>query len=613
MLRLLILLITTIGVFNCVTINIGAAQSTNVLKNADFELSTTDWTIITSSETNSGTFKNGKASLMVSQAQPSWSGVSQVINMPEEIYTAEVSGWIKTQNIVSGKEFWEKAKIGIEIQDKYGFLINGYPPEVGQCEGNTNWTYYKHTYSIPKGAKQLKVFAFLANCTGTAWFDDLQVHFFNSRGDTLNAGEKPQPDFKDFEVLYSKEQLQNDFNDMVAHLKSHPSLYEFSPKEKFDTLISKHFYKINDSLNIKEFYRICAPIVAMAGCGHTVLNDKRFNVLPAFFYSPMQVYFEGNKMFVIKSNTSPSEITPGSEIIKINGKDVSEIYNTIYTIIPSDGYNNAGKRMLLNSWFNYYYALIYGSFDKYTITYKPLGMTDEKICSFTTADYVVTPKAEPDTIHCRDANLCFKIIKEKNTAIITIRSFEYYQQVDYFKKFVDDCFSTIQENKINNLIIDLRGGGGGDPNCSSYLLSYIIDKPIVYFNKEAKYYDNLKGNIIPNKKRFKGKPYILIDGGSFSSSGHLNALIKYHQVGIFVGQETGATYTCNAMVKNFILNHTKLSLDVAQGTYAVDIKPFPKDRGIIPDYDVQPKLNDIILGKDVVLDAAFRLILQKKD
>lgn len=597
----------------CFSINIVSAQSTNVLKNPNFELNTTDWTIINSVKIQTDTFKTGNASLMVSQTHPSWSGVSQVIYLPEEIYTAEISGWIKTKNVVRGKEIWEQARICIEIQDKYEFLINGYPPEIGQCEGNTNWTYYKNSYLIPKGAKQLKVFAFLANCTGTAWFDDLQVHFLNNKGDTLKAGEKPQPDFKDFKALYSKEQLQNDFNEMIVHLKSHPSPYEFLKKSKFDSLISNQYSKINDSLTINEFYTICAPIVAKVGCCHTVIKDKRRDALSPEFYFPMQVYFNQNRMFVIKSGTSLSELTPGSEIIKINDKDVSEIYNTIFTIIPTDGYNKAGKQMLLNWAFNYYYALIYGAFDKFTITYMPFGLIEKKICSFTTDDYVIAQKTKPDTIHCLDANLCFNLIKEKNTALITIRSFVYYQQVDYFKKFIDDCFIAIDENKIDNLIIDLRGGGGGDPYCSSYLLTYLIDKPIVYFNKEAKYYEDLKETINPNKKRFKGKPYILIDGGSFSTSGHLNALMKYHQVGQFVGQETGATYSCNAMVKNFTLNNTKLSLDVAQGTYAVDVKPFPKDRGIIPDYEVIPTLNDIISDKDVVLEMAFELITQKQD
>ncbi|MBO9699960.1 MAG: hypothetical protein J7604_07100 [Sporocytophaga sp.] len=217
-----------------------------------------------------------------------------------------------------------------------------------------------------------------------------------------------------------------------------------------------------------------------------------------------------------------------------------------------------------------------------------------------------------DSVKCYDANLCFKVLEDGNTAVITIKSFVYYDRLEYFKAFVDECFQKINEKCITNLIFDHRGIGGGDPYCSSYLLSYLINKPVKYFDKAHPYYDKLKVLMNPAENAFKGKLFILIDNGGGSTSGHLNALIKYHKLGLFIGQETCATYTCNAASKNFLLGYTKLELSVAQITNVVDVKPLPKNRGIIPDFEIKPSLEDVVFGRDAVMDYALRLINGKK-
>ena len=35
---------------------------------------------------------------------------------------------------------------------------------------------------------------------------------------------------------------------------------------------------------------------------------------------------------------------------------------------------------------------------------------------------------------------------------------------------------------------------------------------------------------------------------------------------------------------------------------------FPKNKGILPDYEIKPTLNDLIEGKDIVMDYVYELL-----
>lgn len=352
------------------------AQSKNVLKDPDFENNNNEWTILNVGDYQTEVVKSGSVAIKVSQVTPRFSGITQTIAFPERINRVEVSGWMKTENVVRGFSPYWMACIAVEIQDEYGQLAKEEVSLVGQQKGSTGWTFYKNSYEISKGASQIKVFGFLSNCTGTVWFDDLKVFFFNEAGDTLAAGLKSIEGNK--LPQYSKNQLQSDYLEMISYLKSHPALYEFTSEKEFEKLISLQYNKIKDSLNLTEFYSICSPVVSKAGCSHTLLIDRRLSILPASSFFPLHVYFENERMYVVKSNEIISELTPGSEIIEMNGKPVSEIYSMIYNSIPADGYNNSGKLWYLNNSFSYFYALYYGAQERYTLKYKPYNKEEVK-------------------------------------------------------------------------------------------------------------------------------------------------------------------------------------------------------------------------------------------
>jgi hypothetical protein len=107
---------------------------------------------------------------------------------------------------------------------------------------------------------------------------------------------------------------------------------------------------------------------------------------------------------------------------------------------------------------------------------------------------------------------------------------------------------------------------------------------------------------------FTGKLFILIDGGCFSTTGHLCALLKYHEVGVFLGTETGGSYACNDASQGHRLKHSGIELNLPNFTFRVAAVGLPRGGGIAPDHVIQPTIFDLIEGRDVVLEAALRLI-----
>ena len=159
----------------------------NVLKNPGFETKGKEWTIMNTGEWQSEVVHSGNYALKVSQKVVRFSGGTQTITFPPSIKKLEVSGWMKTQGVVFEPKyspFW-KASIAIAIEDSYGKAVGSVPAAVGQLTGNSDWTYFKNSYDIPEGGKQVRFCAFLSNCVGTTWFDDLEIKFITEENEQL--------------------------------------------------------------------------------------------------------------------------------------------------------------------------------------------------------------------------------------------------------------------------------------------------------------------------------------------------------------------------------------------------------------------------------------------
>jgi hypothetical protein len=148
-------------------------KSLNALHNGGFESGAEGWNFWGGVEDKQK--KSGKKALKVHNTKATWSGADQKILLPSNTFKILVGGYIRTQDVVMGKENWEQARISVEFHDHAGNMVGGYPPVTGQFYKTNDWTWVQQTYFPPEGAKSLKVTCALGNAMGTAWFDDLKV------------------------------------------------------------------------------------------------------------------------------------------------------------------------------------------------------------------------------------------------------------------------------------------------------------------------------------------------------------------------------------------------------------------------------------------------------
>lgn len=408
------------------------------------------------------------------------------------------------------------------------------------------------------------------------------------------------------EEKYDVKELREDFLQFRGYIENvHPCPYEFTSEESFDASFRKQYGKIAVPISLREFYCLLAPLKGKIGDGHAHLDypaEYRSTVQNRKF--PLILSFLPSGCYVRRDLHEDAFLPSFSRILSINGTAVEDIEETLRTEIGADGHNRFFKTSALDNCFQYYYANHYGAPEEYRISYMSREGGD--------AREVVIP-----AIPCAGINysnhvpreLQIRLFPGKNTAVLTIDSFSYYgDRNKIFFDFVDESFTCIKEEKIENVVIDLRGNGGGDPFCASYLWAYIERESQPYFSKPYGKYAALSQPIERAGAPFDGALFILTDGSGFSTTGHFCALVRYHDRATFVGTETGGTYTCNAAVKVFTLKNTGLGLKLATGSYAAAVEGFPKDRGIIPDHSVAPTVQDLRQGKDPVMDHVFMLI-----
>ena len=417
------------------------------------------------------------------------------------------------------------------------------------------------------------------------------------------------------QTSFTPEQLQDDFKQLRKHLEdNHPKLYRFASKQVLDSMFDHHYKLINRTMTTQEFYSIITPLIATVGCAHTGIwspqgywDDAPDKMLPLKLYIS-----QDEKAWLIRQYGKGSEVPPGSEITSINGMPINQIMYILLPHISSDGYNHSLRIWKLNGNFPYIYALIFGFHDDFDIEYQHSGKKNIITLPAVSRDTITTYDQQQWDETWFDHDLKFSIVEEKNTAIMTLKTFAYYDDTRKFRSFLDDSFEKIHKNNINDLILDLRDNDGGDPFCSTPLLAYLEPEPVPYFQEPYGKYAPFAEPIPREENPFEGNLYILVNGGGYSTTGHFTSVLKYHNIGTFIGLETGGTYTCNDASKMINLKNTRYYINCPRATFATAVRGLPDNRGIIPDIVVEPSADDIISGRDPMLELAFDLIENKE-
>ncbi len=421
------------------------------------------------------------------------------------------------------------------------------------------------------------------------------------------------------DTIYSVSDLQSDLRFLHVMLeKIHPNLYLYTTKHALDLYFDSLEKAISKPVSSLAFYDLISTLHSKIRDGHTMilpadLDLNYFKEKGRFIPLDMQIH-QGH-LYAVANCSADTSIKAGVEILGINGKLTRDIIDHLVQRQIRDGYNLTYPLWILNTYFPNYYQFSYGQQGAFQIVFKNSrkqkqsalipALSKDSIRLYRKLKYAVTDiKANPDS------GISFTINSQSGIATLVIKSFDdellsskYHQD---FSKFIPAFFASIRSAGIKTLVLDLRNNQGGDFEPGRLLLRYLILQPMVYLAQS-----NEQKRLEPDKNAYKGKLYVLINGGSFSSTGIVSSYLDEMHRAIFIGEEAGGNKTIiSGDPTHLILPKTKINVDISTRKYL--IRNTKNDgHGILPRYPHPLTLHDIIADKDGTME--FALWLASKD
>ena len=146
----------------------------NLVLNGGFEDDFFGWNNGGGAQQTPWDFKSGKNSCAIVTANTdNWVGIDQTVRIPKKVQDIEFSAWIKTNNVVKGKNDWDGAVFTIVFLDGDDKDMTSQDVNIARLTGYTPWTLYKKTIKMPDKAYSFKILLAMGNASGTLLVDDV--------------------------------------------------------------------------------------------------------------------------------------------------------------------------------------------------------------------------------------------------------------------------------------------------------------------------------------------------------------------------------------------------------------------------------------------------------
>jgi hypothetical protein len=460
---------------------------------------------------------------------------------------------------------------------------------------------------------------------------------------------------------YSPEALEEDYSIFRSSLEeSHPSLYWYTPKDSMEYYFEVGKNKLKDSLTETGFRYVLSYVISKIRCGHTSVRASRgalnFSGTQGMSF-PLYIKAWPDTVIVTANlNRKDSNITRGVILKAIDGKPISYIVDSMFSYLSADGYNTTHKYQTLSNGgiFRSLYAVIFGLKQRIPVEFiDTLGNLRTATLS------LYNPRADTSRTAVRQGpKLSRKERKQlEREAMRSLRTdtalHTAFMEVNTFTKgaklrsFFRRSFKEIRKKNIANLVIDLRGNGGGSVVLSNLLTKYIADKPFMiadslyalrrtsaygkyqnsrFFNwlflqfltrkrKDGKYHFGLyEGKKFKPKgsNHFEGTTYILTGGNTFSAASLVAKTLQEQEDVIVVGEETGGGAYGNTawLIPDMTLPNTGVRFRLPLFRLVID-KDAEKGRGVQPEVYSLPTVEAIRRSEDYKMEKVKELIREK--
>ncbi len=488
---------------------------------------------------------------------------------------------------------------------------------------------------------------------------------------------KRLPKIPETKVLSVKE-LNEDFVVLKRALKElFPGLYRYhTPKEieqKFDVLE----VKLQKPLPEAEFFKLFAQMLSDVKCYHTYPNpiaqpqDVKDRLFNRRNYFPFYFQIIGRKM-IITENATSKNLARGSEITKINNVPMEEVIEKLLTATFTDGKGTVEHRLQTleldrfsgtqPNIFDMIFPLFFPPKDKVykfeAIDFKTKKKTEFEVLAMTKAERIAEMEKRYGKAPSYDDDWKFEIWEDESTAYLKMDNFLSWRLSFKIEPFLAKSYAEMREKNVQNLIIDIRGAGGGFDGVYRETFKYLFKEPFPcrhsskYYLRTAKadpkllkftsswdpkFKENLaKGYspdtyrkadngllemiddspncepIKPYKNNFQGKTYLLVSSKNASAAFTLPYYVKKYNLATIIGQETGGNLKGfnGSRYLSVYMPNSNFEFDIA--LVASFIVPQGEDSGVMPDVYVEQKPEDVGNNFDRELAKAKELIKKSK-
>ncbi|MET3037271.1 S41 family peptidase [Chryseobacterium sp. NRRL B-14859] len=464
---------------------------------------------------------------------------------------------------------------------------------------------------------------------------------------------------------FSPDQLVEDLHTFRAIREQvNSGLYVYRSKKQIDSIYQQAETETRNSKTIFDFYKVIARLTGFEGSCHNYTdlpNHASYYLTQKSEYLPVTLKnIDGRLLQDSKGVAMPL----GAEILSINGVPAKEMISRLAQYYFSDGFSMPYRetigfdRGMLDKFY-----IEFGTHKNYVISYRWNGKVDEVSLPGISLENF---KKLQESRH----SLSFdkKLMSEKYSLTkegegiyrLSLRSFDFAvgQEDPAYKKFsvfLDQMIDTLEKEKIENLIVDLRGNTGGTGAVYEKVFTYLTQRPFrdshyayTKFNEvpmgeklvitplflsngvqdknglnaylkqlypkavQGKYYwaDDKNPSILPNEKTFKGQLYLLVDQRVASAASHLASLIKSYTNAVVIGKETvGGYYEHNGHLPLvYELPNTGIQTGFSIVHVIQDARNLPdqkKGQGIVPHIEVHQTDQEFLEQTDVYLKKVF--------
>lgn len=469
--------------------------------------------------------------------------------------------------------------------------------------------------------------------------------------------------------LFTKEQLISDLDSLKnTIIASHPAPFTFCGEEAFMKAYDNALSSIDSVVTLRDFSRIVARFINVLEDSHSTVDYGQLSEMVFSdkddFIVPFAVYRKDNEAngldYELLIVRDWEDVLPrGGRLLSINGMDVHELYDLSYEYACTEGSATSARNMVASGLLPY----INGIFNPAdSVNYFQVIPPGKEVAE----TYEVKGYQKKEYKELRTQRNKLDINKWINTtydeehsmAVLKLGTFSPPSSRK-LKKHLKSTFKKVNEEGYKNLVVDLRGNGGGSSSWVEYFYAYfdstgyntpnnVISKNSELAMKRGKGITNpvvkafvwlfyrhdediqsfkrfrempigsldtvyFKDKVIHKKELvFNGNAYLMIDGMSASASVDFTNTFHRNKRGPIVGEPClGPISGTWGNPARYTMPNSKLNVTISTIRYNYDNTFIYVQQAIQPDYWVKKTAEDLHSDRDTQLEFVKTLIKKK--